>query len=260
MILAANWKMNKTAAEAADFVREYAAAQTEWVVPTVLLVPLTALDAVAQACATTGFPKQRLAYGAQNFYFENSGAFTGEVSADMLLEHGCRYVACGHSERRKIFGESDELVGKKVRKALEKGLIPIFCIGETLPEREGGKLEAVLTRQIEAGLAGVTAEQLAQVVVAYEPVWAIGTGVTASPEQADDAHAFVRSRLAAMFGAAAKSVQILYGGSVTPDNCYTLMKKPNLDGALVGGASLKVDSLLKLHGACVQAAKEKGIV
>jgi len=260
MILAANWKMNKTAAEAAAFVREYAAGLTEWVVPTVLLVPFTALEAVAQACSTSGCPKQRLAYGAQNFYFENSGAFTGEVSADMLLEHGCRYVTCGHSERRKIFGENDELVGKKVRKALEKRLIPIFCIGETLPEREGGKLEAVLTRQMDAGLAGVTAEQLAQVVVAYEPVWAIGTGVTATPEQADAAHAFVRSRLVAMFGAEAQSVPILYGGSVTPDNCYTLMRKPSLDGALVGGASLKVESLLKLHDGCVKAAQEKGIV
>jgi triosephosphate isomerase (TIM) len=258
MILAANWKMNKTSAEARDFVASYAAGQNEWVVPTVLLVPFTALTAVGVACHETGFPKQRLAYGAQNLYFERSGAFTGEVSADMLLELGCRYVICGHSERRHIFGESDELIGKKVKRALEAGLIPIFCIGETLPEREAGKLEEVLSRQMAAGLPGLTADDLSKVVVAYEPVWAIGTGVNATPEQANDAHAFVRAQLKKMFGDAAAKLPILYGGSVNADNAYSLMSKPQIDGALVGGASLKVESLLKLHEACVQAVKEKG--
>jgi triosephosphate isomerase len=258
MILAANWKMNKTASEAAKFVQEYAAGLPEWVVPTVVLAPFTAIPAVAEACRLTGVPRQRLAYGAQNFYFEGSGAFTGEVSADMLLDHDCRYVTCGHSERRQIFGESDELVGKKVRRAIEKGLIPIFCIGETLAERQAAQLESVLVRQIEKGLAGLAAAELPKLIVAYEPVWAIGTGVVATPPQAEEAHAFVRSQLVARYGSAAKNVPILYGGSVNPENAYSLVSLPTIDGALVGGASLKVDSLLALHAACVKAAKEKG--
>jgi triosephosphate isomerase (TIM) len=258
MILAANWKMNKTAAEAADFVQSYASGLSEWVVPTVILAPFTAIPAVAEACKATATPRQRLAYGAQNFYFENSGAFTGEVSADMLMEFGCRYVICGHSERRHVFGEPDILIGKKVTQALQKGLIPIFCIGETLPEREAGKLEDVLKRQIETGLAGLSASDLANVIMAYEPVWAIGTGVVATPEQADDAHAFVRQTIIAGFGPGAVKVPILYGGSVTPENVLTLVSKPHIDGALVGGASLKVQSLLSLHSACVTAAMAKG--
>jgi len=257
MILAANWKMNKTAREAAEFVAAYAAGQAEWVVPTVILPPLTALPAVAMACYQTGFPRQRLAYGAQNFYFEVSGAFTGEVSADMLLEHGCRYVLCGHSERRHVFGESDALIGKKVARAIEKDLIPIFCVGETLAERQGGTLKTVLTRQVKEGLAGVSAENLAKVVVAYEPVWAIGTGVVATTEQAEEAHGFVRDCLVSAFGQSAGRVPVLYGGSVTPDNVFSLVSRHGIDGALVGGASLKVDSLLALHDACVKAAKEK---
>ncbi|RPH95643.1 triose-phosphate isomerase [candidate division KSB1 bacterium] len=258
MILAANWKMNKTAAEAASFVQGYAGGLSEWVVPTVLLVPFTTIPAVAEACSHTGIPKQRLAYGAQNFYYEAAGAFTGEVSADQLLEFGCRHVICGHSERRHVFGESDDLIGKKVRRAVDKDLVPIFCIGETLPERESGQLESVLTRQIEEGLSGVSATNLSKVVMAYEPVWAIGTGVVATPEQAEEAHAFVRKLLVSSFGASASRVPILYGGSVNAENAYTLMIRPGIDGALVGGASLKVESLLALHAACVKAAKEKG--
>jgi triosephosphate isomerase len=257
MILAANWKMNKTAREAAEFVRVYAEGQAEWVVPTVILPPFTAIPAVAQACYQTGFPRQRLAYGAQNFYFEISGAFTGEVSADMLVEHGCRYVLCGHSERRHVFGETDVLIGKKVARAIEKDLIPIFCIGETLAERQGGNLQTVLTQQVKEGLAKVSVENLSKVVVAYEPVWAIGTGVVATPEQAEEAHGFVRQCLVSAFGQAAARVPILYGGSVTPENVSNLVSRPGIDGALVGGASLKVDSLLALHVACVEAAKEK---
>ncbi len=257
MILAANWKMFKTADEADKFVKAYALGLEEWVIPTVILAPFTAIPAVAAACKGTGVPRQRLAYGAQNLYFEQSGAFTGEISADMLLEHGCSYVICGHSERRHVFGESDELVGKKVSRAIEAGLIPIFCIGETLPEREEGNLEEVLTRQIETGLAGVKPENLNRLVVAYEPVWAIGTGEVATPEQAQEAHAFVRSVLVKKFGQAARKVQILYGGSVKPDNIYALASLPDIDGALVGGASLKVESLLALHDACVKACQEK---
>ena len=258
MILAANWKMNKAAAEAAQFVEAYAAGLHEWVIPTVIFPPFTAIPAVAEACRATGTPRQRLAYGAQNFYYEAVGAFTGEVSADQLLEHGCRYVLCGHSERRHVFGESDELIGKKVYRAIEKELIPVFCIGEKLPERQSGKLMDVLTRQIEEGLSKISAAELNKIVVAYEPVWAIGTGVVATPEQAEEAHGFVRKLLVGAFGQSASRVPILYGGSVTPDNVATLVSRPGIDGALVGGASLKVESLLALHAACVQAAKAKG--
>jgi triosephosphate isomerase (TIM) len=204
MLLAANWKMNKSAGEAAQFVHAYAAGLTEWVVPTVILAPFTAISAVAAACNNTEIPRQRLAYGAQNFYFESSGAFTGEVSAEMLLEHGCRYVVCGHSERRQIFGESDALIGKKVHAALANSLLPIFCIGETLAERQAGKLNEVLSRQIGEGLKDVLADAFTRVVVAYEPVWAIGTGVVATPEQAEEAHSFVREMLTKAYGEATK--------------------------------------------------------
>jgi triosephosphate isomerase len=258
MILAANWKMYKTAAEAAQFVEGYAVGLSEWVIPTVILAPFTAIPAVAEACRRTGVPRQRLAYGAQNFYYEAAGAFTGEVSADQLLEHGCRYVLCGHSERRHVFGESDELTGRKVSRAVEKALIPIFCIGETLPERQSGKLTDVLTRQIEEGLSKISAVDLGKVVVAYEPVWAIGTGVVATPEQAEEAHGFVRRLLVGAFGKSAARVPILYGGSVNPENISSLVSRPGIDGALVGGASLKVESLLALHDECVKAAKVKG--
>jgi triosephosphate isomerase len=257
MILAANWKMNKTAREAIDFVQGYAANLSEWVVPTILLPPFTAIPAVAEAVKQTGFPRQRLAYGAQNYYFELSGAYTGEISADMLLELGCGYVVCGHSERRYVFGESDELIGKKVARAIDKGLIPIFCIGETRDERRKNQLKEVLTRQIKAGLAGLGTAELPRFIVAYEPVWAIGTGENATPEQAEEAHAFIRSLLIGSFGQNAAQVPILYGGSVTPDNIQSLVSCPTIDGALVGGASLKVDSLLALHNACVDATKAR---
>jgi triosephosphate isomerase (TIM) len=226
-------------------------------VPTILLPPFTAIPAVAEAIKLTGFPRQRLAYGAQNFYFELSGAYTGEVSADMLLEQGCGYVVCGHSERRYVFGESDELIGKKVTRALDKGLIPIFCIGETRDERRKNQLAEVLTRQIKAGLAGMGNAELPRIIVAYEPVWAIGTGENATPEQAEEAHAFIRNLLVTSFGQNAAQIPILYGGSVTPENIQSLVSCPTIDGALVGGASLKVPSLLALHEACVRAAKAR---
>jgi triosephosphate isomerase (TIM) len=255
IILAANWKMNKTAAEAASFVKDYAAQLPDSKVISIILPPLTALQAVANACKLSGKSNSVLAYGAQNYYFTESGAFTGEVSADMLKEHGCSYVICGHSERRAIFGETDEIVGKKVARALDVRLTPIFCIGETLEERNGGKLEEVLRRQVEKGLAGLSESQIEKVIVAYEPVWAIGTGVVATPAQAEAAHAFVRSLLRNMTGASSEKVSILYGGSVKPDNIDTLIALPNIDGALVGGASLKVDSLLALLVGCMTAAQ-----
>jgi triosephosphate isomerase (TIM) len=257
MLLCANWKMNKTSREAVHFMNNCAQALMPSDVPIVLLVPFTAISALQEAYSGTKFARKHLSYGAQNFYFEESGAFTGEVSADMLLELECSHVIVGHSERRSIFGEPDELLCKKVRKALDKKLIPIFCIGETLAEREGGQLEAVLSRQVEKGLDQVQPADLSALVVAYEPVWAIGTGVVATPEQAEEAHAFVRGLLAKKFGDAGKAVPILYGGSVTPANAYTLMSQKDIDGALVGGASLKVDSLLNIHKECVRALSEK---
>jgi triosephosphate isomerase len=180
---------------------------------------------------------------AQNLYFEKEGAFTGEISADMIVEAGCPYTIVGHSERRQYFNESDDLLNKKTKAAIAAGLKVIFCIGETLSEREGGKIEVVLSRQINEGLKDISADKL---VIAYEPVWAIGTGVTASPEQAQEAHAFVRSKLKALYGAKADDLRILYGGSVKPNNVNELMSKPDVDGALVGGASLKADSFSQI--------------
>ncbi len=255
MILAANWKMNKTAQEAAEFVRMFSAGLKSGDITTVILPPLTSIPAVADACHENATAREWLDYGAQNMYFEDSGAFTGEVSAKMLVDLGCTYVVCGHSERRKVFGESDELIGKKVRKALEHELIPIFCIGETLAEREAGKLNEVLTRQVTAGLDLVKEWEVESLAVAYEPVWAIGTGVTATPEQAEAAHKVVRNLLVKKFGPAANKVPILYGGSVTPENIGGLVSRPNIDGALVGGASLKVESLLAMREACTKAKK-----
>ncbi len=257
MILAANWKMNKAAKEAAEFVRVLAAGLKSGEITTVILPPFTSIPAVADACRENATARDWLDYGAQNMYFEDSGAFTGEVSPKMLVELGCSYVICGHSERRKIFGETDELIGKKVRKALDYELCPIFCIGETLAEREAGKLDEVLTRQVTVGLDLVKEWELENLAVAYEPVWAIGTGVTATPEQAAAAHSVVRKLLVKNFGPAASKVPILYGGSVTPENIGGLVSLPDIDGALVGGASLKVDSLLAMHDACTTAKRTK---
>lgn len=253
ILLAANWKMNKVAAEAAQFVYRYAELLPESPVQTVLLAPFTALPAVASACKESGKAPESLAFGAQNCYFQRSGAFTGEISPGMLAELGCTHVVLGHSERRAIFGETNEVIGQKVALLLEFGMTPIFCIGETLDERNSGQLESVLTRQIEVGLSSVAASDLNKVVVAYEPVWAIGTGVVATPEQAQLTHKFVRDVLSRMSASAARQMQILYGGSVKPDNCFELMTQPDIDGALVGGASLKVDSLIELHKECVRA-------
>lgn len=256
MILAANWKMNKTTPEAAEFVRALAAWLKSGDVTTVILPPFTSIPAVADALKGNATAREWLDYGAQNMYFEDSGAFTGEVSAKMLVDLGCTYVVCGHSERRKVFGETDALIGKKVRKALDHELIPIFCIGETLAEREAGKLDEVLARQVTVGLDLVKEWEVENLAVAYEPVWAIGTGVTATPEQAEAAHKVVRALLLKKFGAVAGKVPILYGGSVTPENICGLVSRPDIDGALVGGASLKVESMLAMHEACAKAKKK----
>lgn len=202
--------------------------------------------------AVSGSP---LAVGAQNCYFEAPGAFTGEVGLDMLADVGCKSVILGHSERRHVLGETDELINKKVLATLEKGLQVILCVGELLEERQAEKTEAVLDEQMNGGLAGVSEEMMKNVVIAYEPVWAIGTGHTATPEQADSAHAHLRKWLEARYTAdLAESTQILYGGSVKPGNAESLLTQPNVDGALVGGASLKPDDFIPIIEAGVKAS------
>ena len=239
-LIAGNWKMYKTLAETAQFFREF--------------LPLVANSShceIAIAPPFTAIPTavelalgSRVAISGQDIYWEKQGAFTGQVSAPMLAEAGCRFAIIGHSERRQYFGETDQTVNKKIRAALDAGLEAIVCIGERLEEREGGRTEAVLQRQGEQGLAGLTAAELARIIVAYEPVWAIGTGRTATPEIAEQAHGFIRSLVAARFGReAAEGLRILYGGSVKPDNIQGLMAQADIDGALVGGASLEAKSL-----------------
>ncbi len=188
-----------------------------------------------------------IALGAQNLYWENSGAFTGKISAPMLTSAGCTYVIIGHSERRAYFHETDETVNKKIFAALAEGLKSIVCVGETLEERESEKTFDVIKRQVNNGLTNLSSEQMKSIVIAYEPVWAIGTGKTATPDQAQEVHAFIRKLLAEMFGqATSDATRIQYGGSVKPENISTLMARPDIDGALVGGASLKADSFEKI--------------
>jgi len=211
-------------------------------VEVVVCPPFISLHAVKEVLAGS-----RIGLGAQNVYWEKSGAFTGEISAPMLKSVGCTYVIIGHSERRTYFGETDETVNKRVLAALSEGLKPIVCVGETLEERESGKAFDVIKRQITGGLANLSVEQMASVVIAYEPVWAIGTGKTATPAQAQEVHAFIRKLLNDLFGqTTAEATRIQYGGSVKPDNVTELMSQPDIDGALVGGASLKVDSFEKI--------------
>jgi triosephosphate isomerase (TIM) len=247
-LIAGNWKMNLTANEA----RAMIAGLRRVVDPhaarlakdrDLLLAPATVvIPAVAQALAGSSF-----ALGAQNMHWEDSGAFTGEVSAPMLKTFGVTHVIIGHSERRHVFLETDEFVNKKMVAALKHRLVPIMCVGETLQEREASKTVEVVMRQLENGLSGIRAEAAATVVIAYEPVWAIGTGKTATPEQAQLVHGSIREFLDDSWGtAAAAETRILYGGSVTPDNIDSLLAKPDIDGALVGGASLKADSCAKI--------------
>lgn len=227
--------MHKTVKEAVSLVRELAELTGD-VVGTEVVVcpPFTALDAVIEAVKGTN-----ILVGAQNMHWEAQGAFTGEVSPVMLREMGCRYVILGHSERREYFGETDENVNKKVKAAYQYGLLPIVCVGEKLEQREQGVTRDVVRTQVEKGLAGLAKEQVTTLVVAYEPVWAIGTGKTASDEDAQQVIGFVRSVIAGMYGDdAAEKVRIQYGGSVKPDNISGLMKMKDIDGALVGGASL----------------------
>ncbi|MBR8661559.1 MULTISPECIES: triose-phosphate isomerase [Bacillales] len=241
-IIAGNWKMYKTIAEAVRFVQEAKAGSAPAGVEQVICAPFTALAALAEELKGTS-----IALGAQNVHFEEQGAFTGEVSPLMLKEIGVRYVIIGHSERRQYFNESDETVNKKVLAALKHGIKPIVCVGESLEQREAGETAAVVRSQTEAALAGVEANQLADVVIAYEPIWAIGTGKSSTAEDANETIAIIRGTIADRFGqAAAQTVRIQYGGSVKPENIDSFMAQPDIDGALVGGASLTADSYLQL--------------
>ena len=242
-ILAGNWKMNMTATQARELASK--------LVPLVAAVkdrdivlgpPFTSLAAVTETIKGTN-----IGLAAQNLHWEDKGAYTGEISADMLLDSGCKYVIIGHSERRQYFGETDETVNKKVKQALKKGLLPILCVGETLAEREAGKLNEIISRQVTGGLKDIPPGDMQKVVIAYEPVWAIGTGKTASPEQANEVHALIRQKVGALYSAdVAEGLRIQYGGSVTPENVSQLMAMPDIDGALVGGASLKPESFAAL--------------
>jgi len=241
--IAGNWKMNKTVAEACDLVRELkvAIAGIEGV-EVAIAPPFTALYAVHQELQGSA-----IHLAAQNLFWEGKGAYTGEVSPAMLKEAGCRYVIIGHSERRQFFGETDEMVNRRMKAALGLGLKPIFCIGETLREREEGKTFSVIERQVEGGLRDLGETEMKSVVVAYEPVWAIGTGKTATPQQAEEVHRFIRERIERIYSRQiAEEVRIQYGGSVTPENIKGLMDQRDIDGALVGGASLKSETFAKI--------------
>lgn len=237
-VIAANWKMHKNLSEAAQFVKEFLPkAQAISGVEMIICPTFTALGAVAWGLAEA---KGAVALGAQNMYKETHGAFTGEISGPMLKDVGCTHVILGHSERRAIFGESDTLVGEKVRAAFAQGLIPILCVGETLEQRESGQTDAVNRRQLSAGTEGLTPKQMATVIIAYEPVWAIGTGKNCNPGDAQATIAAIRAVVAEKYGrAAAQAVRIQYGGSVKPANIGDYMSQPDIDGALVGGASLE---------------------
>jgi triosephosphate isomerase (TIM) len=250
-IVAANWKMNMTQGEAARFVDSFLLDIGEIKdVDIVIIPPFTAIAKVSEALGKA----HNIRVGAQNMYWEKSGAFTGEISAALLRDLFVHYVVLGHSERRTLFGETDEMVNRKVRAALEAKLRPIVCVGETLEQRDKGNVEKILSIQLRGSLAGLNPKELQETVIAYEPVWAIGTGCNATPAQAQEAHAFVRHTLHEMTDdATAERVRIQYGGSVKPENARELMSQPDIDGALVGGASLDARSFAQI----VKAAREK---
>ena len=250
--IAANWKMHKTVHESVVFVKEFRSMVKDIDdVEIVVAPPFTAVHAVAEAARNSN-----VGVAAQNLHWERQGAFTGEVSAEMVRESGAEYVIIGHSERRRLFGDTDELVNRRLVAALTAKLTPIVCIGETLEERDGNQTMSVLDRQLKVGLDQMTGEQIAGLVLAYEPVWAIGTGRNATPEQAGEAHAHIRQRVRQWFGGnAADHCHVIYGGSVKPDNIRELVALPDVDGALIGGASLEVkpffDMVAKSRGTAV---------
>ena len=238
-IIAGNWKMNKTRPEAKELLEAIKplVANADGKVEVVACVPFTNLETAVNATAGSN-----IKIGAENVHFEKSGAFTGEISADMLTEIGVTYVVIGHSERRQYFAETDETVNKRTKAALAAGLLPIVCVGEMLAEREAGITSEIVGKQIKLDLAGLTAEDVKKTVIAYEPVWAIGTGKTATADQAEEVCAFIRATIASLYDqATADAVTIQYGGSMNAKNCAELLAKPNVDGGLIGGASLKAD-------------------
>jgi triosephosphate isomerase len=247
-IIAGNWKMHKTIVEAVSLAsavkKEVGTLEHPGVV---VCPPFTALTEVSITLKDS-----EIQVGAQNMHQEDSGAFTGEVSAEMVLTSGCCYVILGHSERRILFSETDQLVNVKTRKALAVGLTPIVCVGETLDQRQAGRMEKVIEGQFNGSLEGLSAEEIKRVVIAYEPVWAIGTGQVATPEQAEEVHRFIRGLLAGRYDkATAEEITILYGGSVKGSNAAGLFAKENIDGALVGGASLKADEFVAIVKAMI---------
>lgn len=247
-VIAGNWKMNMNLQESISLISgiKNGLGTLSSSVEVIVCPPYTSLETV-QALVKDSSIK----LGAQNMYFEESGAYTGEISASMLKSVGCEYVILGHSERRTIFGETDSTINKKIHKALASGLLPIFCIGETLAEREKGITFDVVKRQVVEGLKNIDAVSMKKTILAYEPVWAIGTGKVASKEQAEEVHAFIRKVLTDLYSnELAEQIIIQYGGSVKPDNAAELLSQPNIDGALVGGACLKVDSFLGIIKAC----------
>ncbi len=247
--VAGNWKMNTDIQSSVDLARAIAAGSEENLaggrVTVAVCPPSVYLGAVGQALSSSS-----VALGAQNVYSEPQGAFTGEVSPSMLKDVGCIYVLCGHSERRHVFGETDEMVNKKLHAALSGGLLPILCVGELIEERKAEQTEAVVSRQLQQGLAGVDRARMEAMTVAYEPVWAIGTGLTATPQQAQEVHAFIRRTLTEMYDASlADQIRIQYGGSAKPGNAAELMSEADVDGLLVGGASLKAEDFLAIIAA-----------
>lgn len=248
-IIAGNWKMNKTPSETKAFAEQFKAIlpKTKWC-DIVVCAPTVDLSAAVRA-----FKDSRIAVGAENVYFEKSGAYTGEISADMLADLGVRYVIVGHSERRALFGETDEIVNKKVLAALEAGLNPIICVGESLAQREMGVTMELIALQVKSALAGVSAEQMRRCVIAYEPIWAIGTGKTATAEQAAEVCTSIRTTVRHLYGARiARSITIQYGGSMKPGNAAELLAQPDIDGGLIGGAALKPEQFVDIINAANQ--------
>ena len=248
--VAGNWKMNTDSHSSVNLAENIASGAAEIAgqnVDIAVFPPFLYLESIIKTLGVSN-----IAVGAQDIYFEQNGAFTGEISVSMLKDIGCTYALCGHSERRHVIGETDELINKKVTAAISGGLLPVLCVGELLDERKASQTNEVVTRQVKRGLAGLSAEKISAVTIAYEPVWAIGTGLTATPEQAQEAHELVRNLLAEMYDAQlAQEIRILYGGSVKPDNAAELMQQQDVDGSLVGGASLKADDFLSIIRAAV---------
>ncbi|MFH1459957.1 MAG: triose-phosphate isomerase [Candidatus Omnitrophota bacterium] len=252
-IIAGNWKMNKTVTEALDLVRQLTMELKDIKDVDILVCPVfTALYSVNEA-----IDGSNVKLGAQNLFWEEKGAFTGEISPIMLKDVHCEYVIIGHSERRNIFKETNENVNKKIKAALKAGLKPIVCVGEKLEERQTNKTFDVIRDHVQGALEGLSADDLENIIIAYEPVWAIGTGQNATPKQAQEAHQFIRKLIADNFGKdIADDLRIQYGGSVNPENIKTLINQPDIDGALVGGASLKAESFIQLVQACTQDTKD----